>query len=150
MNYNVLIWLYVKLENMLMTTHHWIMSALFQDLRSHKYVASFSASFMIVGILVLLVSLALVWTPSVWNLKRPRQAASKLELTPYKRTELADKQSTRALPNFLPDSNDLEVTEEEIVDVYNHLPARKPKDENGRNGSLPLRIVPIRADCRER
>ncbi|KAL3206941.1 hypothetical protein MRX96_039773 [Rhipicephalus microplus] len=56
-----------------------------------------------------------------------------LELTPYKRTEIADQQNTRSLPNFLPDSNDLEVTEEEIVDVYNHLPTRKRKDENDRN-----------------
>lgn len=133
MNHNALLWLYMKLESMMMSTHHWIMSMLFQDLRSHKYVASFSASFMIVGILVLLVSLALVRTPSVWNLKRPQQTASKLELTPYKRTEIADQQNTRSLPNFLPDSNDLEVTEEEIVDVYNHLPTRKRKDENDRN-----------------
>lgn len=133
MNYNAFAWLYVKLENMMMSTHHWIMSAMFQDLRSHKYMASFSASFIIVGILVLLVSLALVWTPSVWNLKRPRQVPQKLELTPYKRTEVVEKPSSRTLPNFLPDTKDLDVTEEEIVDVYNHLPTRKRRDDNGRN-----------------
>ncbi|CAN7947384.1 unnamed protein product, partial [Ixodes hexagonus] len=125
MSESALMWLLVALEDMVASTQHWIMSGALQELRSAKYVASFSAAFLLVGALVLLVNVALFWTPSLWHLKRPvRQLVpSRLELSPYvARTQLA---GTRRLPNFLPDTSDLRVTEEGVADVYAHLPSRR-------------------------
>ncbi|XP_064476415.1 protein adenylyltransferase Fic-like [Ornithodoros turicata] len=130
MNFNAFVWFYVKFESMVMSTHHWVMSLMFQDLRSQKYVISFGASFVIVGVVVLLVSLALTWAPSLWRLRKQPVLPPKLELTPYiGKTELAEK---RSLPNFLPDSQEIQVNEE-YIDVYNHLQARKRNEERERD-----------------
>lgn len=119
---------------MVESTHHWVMSLMFQDLRSPKYVISFSASFVIVGVIVIFVSLALVWTPSLWRLRRPAPVAPKLELTPYvRRTQVADQQVQRNVPNFLPDTQDIDVTDEEFIDVYTHSPPRKRNDDKERD-----------------
>lgn len=145
MNHNAFMWLYIKFENMLVWTQHWVASSALQELRSTKYVASFGVAFMIVAIIVLLVNLTLVWTPSLWNVRGSSQAiTSRLELTPYVRhTELAG-QRQRSVPNFLPDSNDLEVTEEEVVDVYNHLPTRK-RPEGSTEGNEVEAMTSLRA-----
>lgn len=144
----LLMWLLVKFEDMVSSTQQWIMSSsVLQDLRSTKYVVSFSAAFLVVGALVLLVNVALVWTPSLWHLKRPfgRQqlVPSRLELSPYvAKTQLQT--GAQHLPNFLPDSNDLEVTEESVADVYAHLPSRRrapPDDANEAEALTSLRAA---------
>ncbi|CAN8028574.1 unnamed protein product [Ixodes persulcatus] len=142
---SALMWLLVQFEGMVsFCSQHWIMSSLLQDPRSTKYVASFSAAFLLVGVLVLLVNVALVWTPSLWHLKQRGTSASPqqlvpthLELSPYLgRTQLAA--GARRLPNFLPDSGDLEVTEEGVADVFVHLPKRRKVPDNDVNEAEAL------------